>query len=262
MTPAVPDSFARTMVDIYQEEGRAWLEGLPALIAGCAERWGLTIGPPFADLSYHYVAPAVRADGAGVVLKLGVPNAQMRFAIAALQVYAGRHCVRLLDADPETGIQLLEQLRPGTLLSTLLDDAKATSAAAEVMRGLWQPLPEGHPFPTVAGWAAALGRLRAHYGGGTGPLPSELFATAEGLFAELLPSSAPAVLLHGDLHHFNILAADRAPWLAIDPQGVAGEPAYEVGALLRNPWPGLLAMPDAARVTARRVDQLAEELGF
>ncbi|HUS16612.1 MAG TPA: aminoglycoside phosphotransferase family protein, partial [Chloroflexia bacterium] len=46
------------------------------------------------------------------------------------------------------------------------------------------------------------------------------------------------------------------------PQGVAGEPAYEVGALLRNPWPGLLAMPDAARVTARRVDQLAEELGF
>jgi len=70
------------------------------------------------------------------------------------------------------------------------------------------------------------------------------------------------VLLHGDLHHDNILAAERQPWLAIDPKGLVGEPEYEVGALLRNPMPGLLAIPHPERVLARRLDILAESLGF
>jgi len=70
------------------------------------------------------------------------------------------------------------------------------------------------------------------------------------------------VLLHGDLHQENILAARRQPWLAIDPKGLIGEPAYETGALLRNSLPDLLKMPQARRVLARRVDQLSEELGL
>jgi streptomycin 6-kinase len=81
--------------------------------------------------------------------------------------------------------------------------------------------------------------------------------TAERLFAELLASQAEPVLLHGDLHHFNILAAERQPWLALDPKGVVGEPAYEVGALLRNPSPD-----QPAHVQARRVAQLAEALAL
>ena len=80
------------------------------------------------------------------------------------------------------------------------------------------------------------------------------------LFAELLGSQSEPVLLHGDLHHDNILAAERQPWLALDPKGIVGEPAYEVGALLRNPMPGILALPDVRGVLARRLDQFAEEL--
>jgi streptomycin 6-kinase len=68
--------------------------------------------------------------------------------------------------------------------------------------------------------------------------------------------------LHGDLHHGNILASARATWLAIDPQGVVAEPAYEVGALLRNPMPQLLRWPDPVRVTERRIAQLSDELAF
>jgi streptomycin 6-kinase len=70
------------------------------------------------------------------------------------------------------------------------------------------------------------------------------------------------VLLHGDLHQDNILAATRRPWLAIDPKGVVGEPAYETAACLHNPQPQLLNMPQPGRVLARRVDQLAEELNL
>jgi Aminoglycoside/hydroxyurea antibiotic resistance kinase len=69
------------------------------------------------------------------------------------------------------------------------------------------------------------------------------------------------VLLHGDLHHENVLRSDRAGWLAIDVAGVLGEPAFDVGALLHNPWPGLLDAPDSRRVLARRMDVLADGLG-
>ena len=75
----------------------------------------------------------------------------------------------------------------------------------------------------------------------------------------LLRSPEPAVLLHGDLHHYNILSAQRAPWLAIDPHGLVGEPAFETGAFFGNPF-DLLDRPDPARILQRRADILAERL--
>jgi streptomycin 6-kinase len=154
---------------------------------------------------------------------------------------------------------LLERIEPGHTLASLADDEEATRAAAQVMCDLWKPLPPDSRFPTAAEWAGGFARLRMKFNGGTGPLPARLVDHAEGLFRDLLSSSEPSVLLHGDLHHFNILAARRRPWLAIDPKGLAGEPAYEVGALFRNPDPSLYLDPKLQR---RRVDVLHEELGF
>jgi streptomycin 6-kinase len=251
---SVPDDFARTTVELYGDAGVAWIDHLPDLLAECEQRWSLTVGPPFVPLSYNYVASAIRADGTEVILKVGVPNPELRTEIAALHLYDGRGIARLLDADPDQGILLLERLQPGTPLANLDDDEEATHIAAQVMRQLWQPVPPEHPFPSVARWAAGLQRLRARYGGTSGPLPSPLVEMAETLFDELIGSMAEPVLLHGDLHHWNILSAGREPWLALDPKGVVGEPGYEIGPLLLNPTlqPG--------HVLARRIDQLAEEL--
>lgn len=262
MEQAIPRDFARRMNELYGEEGVRWLDHLPFLLAELAQRWALTVLPPFQGLTYNYVAPAVRADGSGVVLKVGVPNPELLTEMQALRLYEGRGIAQLLEADPERGSLLLERLQPGTPLASLSDDSAATSIAAQVMRQLWRPLPAGHPFPTVAKWAAGLQRLRERFDGGTGPLPALWVARAEGLFAELIDSMDEPVLLHGDLHHHNILAAQRQPWLALDPKGVAGEPAYEVGALLRNPMLGILDAPDVRAIMARRVDQLAEALGL
>ncbi len=257
----IPPQFAQTIAEVYGPAGVAWLAGLTALVASCGERWGLALGAPFA-LSYNYVAPAERADGSQVVLKLGVPNPELSSEAAALAHYGGRGCARLLDADPAGGALLIERLQPGTMLAALADDEAATRVAAGVMRALWQPPPAEHTFVTVARWGLGFGRLRARFGGGTGPLPTPLVARAEALFAELLASSAAPALLHGDLHHDNILAAERAPWLAIDPKGVVGEPAYEVGAFLRNPIERVLRAPDPTRLLERRIAIFAEELGF
>ena len=250
----LPPRFVQTICEVFPEEGADWLAHLPELIARCEARWSLRVATPFANLTFNYVAPARRADGSAVVLKLGVPNKEGRTEIEALRLYSGQGMARLLEADAGQGALLLEQLLPGTPLTSVADDDTATALAGHVMRQLRLLLPTEHPFPTVEKWAAGLGRLREHFGGGTGPLPAALVARAEGLFRELLESSAAAVLLHGDLHHDNILAAERAPWLALDPKGVAGEPAYEAGALMRNP------RPQPTAVLARRASILAEVL--
>jgi streptomycin 6-kinase len=258
----IPNTLARIIVELHGETGSEWLENLPSLLEDCAQRWSLTISPPFEALSYNYVAPAVDLDGREVVLKAGVPNPELITEIEALHLFRGEGSVLLLDADPEVGILLLERLSPGNLLSTVKDDQQATSIAVKVMQQLWRAPPPTHPFPTVEKWAAGLKRLRRAFDGGSGPFPQALIETAEALLEELIASSDKPVLLHGDLHHGNILSARRQPWLALDPKGVVGEAAYEVGSLLRNPMPELLHAPHPRRLLARRVDQLAEELGF
>lgn len=210
MTTIIPEKFAQTIREGYSDKGTAWLEALPNLIGECEKRWSLTVRPPFPDLSYNYVAPAARADGTECVLKLGVVNPELLCEIEALRLYDGRGIVRLLEADPERGVLLLERLQPGIPLRLVADDEIATAIAAGVMQQLWRPIPANHPFPTVAGWARGMERLRQEFDGGTGPFSRKLVETAETLFADLLPSQAEPALLHGDLHHWNILRAARA----------------------------------------------------
>jgi streptomycin 6-kinase len=253
----LPDSFKLTVIGAFAD-GEKWLESLPGLITECERRWHITAGPAFL-LSFNYAAPAITEDGNEVVLKLGVPNPELSAEIEALRCYAGGAAVRLLDFDKERGFLLLERLSPGKTLSSLEDDEQATRIAAQIMSALWQPLLLPHSFPTVATWFKGLQRLRQRFDGGTGPFPANLVALAEGLSEEFLSSSQSSVLLHGDLHHFNILSAQRQPWIAIDPKGVAGEPAYEVGALLRNPSDRFCT---DIQIQRRRVALLVEELGF
>jgi streptomycin 6-kinase len=67
-------------------------------------------------------------------------------------------------------------------------------------------------------------------------------------------------LLHGDLHHDNVLSATRAPFLAIDPKGLAGEPAYEVGPYFYNPQPELKQHPNLVQLFEWRMAILVEHL--
>jgi streptomycin 6-kinase len=257
----VPETLARTIREVHGPVGERWLAGFPRLLEGCRRAWGIALEDPFEALSYNYVARATGPGGEKWVLKAGVPSAELTTEIEALRAYGGHGAVRLIREDAEAGAILLERLEPGTPLKALgLDaDEEATTIAAGVMQRLWRPLPDGHPFPSVADWGEGFARLRHHFGGAAGPLPARVVERAEGLFRELLASAAEPVLLHGDLHHDNILRSGER-WLAIDPKGLAGEPAYEAGAFLRNPLDELLARSDAAEITARRIQQLAAQL--
>ena len=255
----LPEHFIQTIIGVHGAAGEAWLAAFPEILAAVAARYELTVGAPFL-LSYNYVCAATRRDGTPVVLKLSPPYPEFHTEVAALRHYGVEGCVEVLDADPAAGIVILERIFPGTMLRDLPDDEAATRIAAEVMQKLWKPLPADHTFPTVAQWAEGLQRLRAAYDGGTGPLPTQIVARAEATYRDLLASAAPSVLLHGDLHHDNILAATRAPYLAIDPKGVAGEPAFEVAPFFYNPHPRITQTTDLAALLRRRLAIFTEHL--
>jgi streptomycin 6-kinase len=218
--------------------------------------------PPFQDMSFNYVAPATRSDGSEVVLKVGVPNPELVTEIAALKIFNGNGAVALYKADPELGALLLERLRPGKPVFNMSDDEDATSVASEVIRKLQKSLSNHNDFPTVGDWFQGFQRLRKKFGGETGPFLNEFIDKAEGMSHDLLTSMETLTLLHGDLHHWNILSSERDQWLAIDPKGVIGEPEYETGAWIRNPFPDILEMSNPDRMIAQRIDQFSEELGF
>ena len=260
--PPIPQALIRTTIELHGPAGAGWLDRLPTLLAFGEERWSLKVGLPFPELSFHYVAPALRADGTATVLKLTFPeDPGFRREAEALRLFNGQGAAQLLELDPDRGAMLLERLEPGAPLTTVRDEEEATSIAAGVLRQLWRRVPPRHPFPSVSDWARGFDRLRRDFGGGTGPMPAALVEKAEALVADLLASQAESVLLHGDLHHQNVLAARREPWLAIDPKGVVGEPAYDTAVLLHNPTE-LLDAPRPGKVLERRVDLLSEELGL
>lgn len=253
----VPDEFVQRMIDLHGPAASQWIAQLRTLIESLEEQWNISVDSPFLPLSYNYVAPATRRDGTEAVLKLGLAGPELAREAECLSVFGGNGAALLLEADVDRGALLLERIRPGSDASAL-DDEQVVHSVVMIMGRLHRPLQTSFPFPSVQDWGEAFQRLRNLYDGGTGPLPPELFNMAETLYAELAGSMGEMVLLHGDLHHENILASGRQQWLAIDPQGVVGEPAYEVGAFLRNPIDALPRWPDLRRVMSRRAAMLSE----
>jgi streptomycin 6-kinase len=255
----IPDS----LIESTKRRGEApmrWLDRLPAAVERAAAHWSLRLEGPFPDLSYNYVAPATLPDSTPAVLKLCFPDPDGDFLHeeAATRAFNGHKCVRLIDSDLEESALLLERLEPGTMLHDLEDDIAETSIAASVMRGLWRPPPLEHEFPKAIEWIADARRPSAM------PGRKQAFPWIEAALAstrEFAAAASEPLLLHGDLHHYNILAAAREPWLAIDPHGVIGHPAWELAPFLitnlerfpRDDWPSVIR---------RRADQLSEELSL
>lgn len=242
-------------------EGTAWRTDIAAVAETCRQKWSLTLGPAYDRLSWNMVLHATRAEGTPAVLKIGPPGAPLTRETEALRLFDGNGSPLLYEADFHLGALLIERLEPGTALRAVEDESEAMRKAAGVMLTLWRPLPAEHPFTTVTTLAEGLERLRHRFNGGSGPIPERLVDRAQALFTDLIASQGDAVLLHGDLHHDNVLLSAERGWLAIDPKGIAGEREYEPGPLLRNP-PSLLCEPQPARTLRHRIDQLSETLGL
>ena len=237
---------------------KPWVRQLESTLELVAERWSLERIVPFENLSFNFVAQALRLGGSSVVLKVGNPNA-LESEMDALIHYGGNGCVGLLESNRQWGAFLLEHIRPGTMLSSVQDEDEAVSIACAVMNKIHKPPPEQHSFPTLERHVSALLKYPRNQNTAD-PIPRDLLERARTQVFELLATQAAPVVLHGDLHHFNILSNARSGWTAIDPKGLVGERAFEVGPFFHNPFPDIFKHPDLERVLLRRLDVFTETL--
>ncbi|MDQ1007988.1 streptomycin 6-kinase [Streptomyces sp. V4I23] len=193
-----------------------------------------------------------RSDDTPAALKLAPPAAAPALERAALEHWNGWGAVRLLD-EAGDGL-LMERLQPDVSLRSL-PEAKALLEAAGTVRRLWVEPPAGHGFETVAErteWQAEAMRARA----GDEPLVAAALAVRE----ELVASAPELLLLHGNFRQGKVLAGDRVPWLAVGPEPVVGERAYDLARLVRDRVEDLVATAAGASSARRRVNRLADSL--
>ena len=230
-TITVPERLANACGGML--ESRTWLEQLPNALRELQGRWALSLGAPFDsdDVSCSWVAPVVCADGAHAVLKLGMPHVEAAHEIEGLRVWHGAPTVRLMEADLELNAMLLERCLPGTALREL-SEREQDVIVAGLLRRLWRKPASPHPF-------RPLSAMIAHWAGATiaaAHLWPDAGLVREGLrlLEELSVPSPDDVLLATDLHAGNVLRAQRAPWLVIDPKPYVGDPAYDATQHLLN----------------------------
>lgn len=215
-----------------------------------AQQWGVKLGARAEEThastlyhGWHGVAP--------VVLKIGKPQTEeadnAKF-LEAYQLYGG---ITVLEAE---GPAVLMPLLSGIHLTELTEageDEQATEIFCAAMQKLHRArIPAGTP---------KLERLDRNYEGSN--IPVTLLDPARQLFRQLCQTQQGQVLLHGDLHHGNIMQDINRGWVVIDPKGYAGEPAFDCWCYLRNP----INRPDIAldpAVMTRRIEQITELTGL
>jgi streptomycin 6-kinase len=207
-----------------------WRSGLPQVIEQFARHWSLEFDPPYTRcISAAWVAPARTTTGDRLVLKLGWTHDEALHEADGLRAWDGRGTVRLIDSlvAGSTTALLLEACEPGTHLSQVLPEPEQDLVVAGLLRRLWIEPAVGHPFRPLAQmcdrWAS---EFEQAYRGRAQLDPGIARAGIE-LFRELPRTADRAVLLCTDLHHDNVLAAEREPWLVIDPKPYVGDPAYD-----------------------------------
>ncbi|GAA1220432.1 aminoglycoside phosphotransferase family protein [Pseudonocardia alaniniphila] len=250
------------LVDAVRSDGTAersgWLARLPATVQGLADRWSLTLGPPFQPGGVNsWVAPARDRAGRDLVIKVAWRHAEGEHEAAGLRVWAGRGAVHLHDVhvDSTTIALLLERCRPGGALEFARSGPEQDEIVAGLLRGLWSEPPAGHPFRSLVqmcdDWAD---EFETSLAAEPDALDPGLARAGTALFRELPRAAGTQRLLVTDLHAGNILAARREPWLVVDPKPHVGDPAYDVLQHMLNCRERLVADP---RGLARRMAGLA-----
>ena len=272
-----PDDAAFTVPSYLAETARRvgglpdWLARLPLIVADLAGRWSLRVGEPFEPGGQcSWTAPATGPDGESLVLKVGFrfPGDVERDEAAALRLWDGNGAVRLHDAaETESEFALLlERCVPGTPLGQALTEPDQDEVVARLLGQLWAQPYTAFPFRPLEQMCAAWADVfeRSHLiAPAAERLDPGLARAGIALFRELPRTADTCVLLCTDLHGDNVLAAERAPWLVIDPKPFVGDPVYDLlqhmlncdGRLAADPASLANRMAALTGVDARRARQ-------
>ncbi|GDY63959.1 hydroxyurea phosphotransferase [Streptomyces avermitilis] len=229
----VPEELAASQQKFNGAAGRAFIAGLPRRAADFLERWELRVDGPSMYGVCALVLPVLRADGTPAALKLQPLDEESAGEPLALRRWDGAGAVRLLEHDEATCTLLLERLDEARSLAETPDTREAVLVVARLLARLTAlPAPEG--MRRLGDIAAAMleqvpWAVRQLADPGDRRLVEDCAAAVREVAAE--PGDR---LLHWDLHFDNVLASHRAPWLAIDPKPLAGDPGFDLLPAIRN----------------------------
>ncbi len=255
----IPERLKECTRRYFGADADVWLERLPQLTADAVERWSLELGDVSETAGTGMVCFATRA-GRDVVLKIAYPHGEHFTGVEAMRVYGGRACVSVIDTAEEGTQVLMERVLPGKHLYELENEEEEVCIAAGLMRTLQCAIPEQHELPPHTTWVEKSLRYMAASQVTEELLPRRLVQALEHTVADLEALRRP-VVLHGDLHHENILYDATKGWLAIDPKGLTGDPALEIGRYLGNHSHRAGAAGGYGPMVDRRIELFARELG-
>lgn len=254
-----PQRLVRALGELPETARTAdWLGQLPDLAESALARRGVQAQRVQAPGGRSSLVVLVRyADGTPAALKLAPPAARPGRELAALAHWGGFGAVRVLDTrhHEEDGALLLERLHPEVSLRSL-PEAKALLEACGTLRRLWVAPEPGHGWETVTERTAAQAEVLRKAPAEAAELASAALAARE----ELTAAPAEELLLHGAFRQGKVLAGERAPWLAVGPDPMVGERAYDLARLVRDRLEDQVASSAGAAGARRRVNKLADAL--
>jgi len=260
--PAVPPFAIPPAFTAYASRGTdwaAWIDALPRLVGDIVEEWDLEYDRQPAHGFGALVVPVRTIAGRPAMLKLTWPHDEAEHEHLALHAWRGDGTVALIRADPRRFALLLERLHAGEDLCSVRD-----IEACEIVAGFYprlhvRALPQLRTLSTyVERWTTALERLPT-----ASTIPRRLVEQAVSLGRAFVSDGAcDGVMIHGDLHYFNVLAADREPWLVIDPKPMSGDPHYEVAPLLWNRWDEVVGSGNVRAAVRRRFHTVVDAAGL
>lgn len=262
-TIEVPEP-VRLRAEADGETGRAWLAELPSLVAGLERDWGLVAGVTLHGGTGGYLAEATLADGTPAVLKLGMPSDEMAGEMAVLERAGGRGYARLIRRDVGRRAMLVQRLGPRLSQSGLCLDDQMTVICA-TLREAWTAVASPEVFQTGAEKARWLiDFIRETWEAADRPCSERAVAYALACAQSRLDAFDPAacVLVHGDAHAENTLAAADSPsgYKFVDPDGLFAEPACDLAIPMRE-WSEDLLAGDALAQGLARAERLADLTG-
>lgn len=260
MSVVIPESFSAVVTGRAPEpqiSGDDWLLQLPRLVEASLADWELTLdGDPMHGVCALVLPVRLHDDSTGV-LKVTWPHADAEHEHLALQHWGGRGAVRLLAANPGRWTMLLERLDGGRDLQDVPID-EACLVIGELLRQLDHPA-----LPQLRRLSAVATRLAERLVSAPPAIPRRFVEQARTLLSDLVTDDAiDSRMVHTDLHYWNVLAADRQPWLAIDPKPLAADPAFAVTPTLWNRWDEAIASGDLRRHLRRRLSIVCETAGI